>query len=95
MRVYSIKQNTKTEKEAAKLFYSLQKQCFYWVIHCAANSIDVQELVTVQQMGNGNFVNRWWYGEQPGADLGFFVPRSKFFGRRGVIGAGRGLEWAW
>ncbi len=25
----SIKQNTKTEKEAAKLFYSFQKQCFY------------------------------------------------------------------
>ena len=31
----------------------------------------------------------------PGADLGFFVPQSKFFGRRGVIGAGRGLDWAW
>jgi hypothetical protein len=31
MRVYSIKvkQSTKTEKEAAKLFYSFQKQCFY------------------------------------------------------------------
>jgi hypothetical protein len=38
MRVYPIKQNTKTEKEAAKLFYSFQKQCFYKVIHCAANS---------------------------------------------------------
>ena len=25
-----------------------------------------------------------------GADLGFFVPQSKFFGGRGVIGAGRG-----
>ena len=32
---------------------------------------------------------------QAGADLGFFVPQSKFFGRRGVIGAGRGLNWAW
>jgi hypothetical protein len=30
-----------------------------------------------------------------GADLGFFVPQSNFFGRRGVIGAGRGLDWAW
>jgi hypothetical protein len=30
-----------------------------------------------------------------GADLGFFVPQSKFFGGRGVVGAGRGLEWAW
>ena len=30
-----------------------------------------------------------------GADLGFFVPQSKFLGRRGVIGAGRGLDWAW
>jgi hypothetical protein len=30
-----------------------------------------------------------------GADLGFFVPQSKHFGRRGVIGTGRGLDWAW
>jgi hypothetical protein len=35
-----------------------------------------------------------------GADLGYFVPQSNFFGRRGVIGAGRGRlqagrgEWA-
>jgi hypothetical protein len=32
--------------------------------------------------------------KKPGADLGFFVPQSKFFGRRGVIGAWRGLDWA-
>jgi hypothetical protein len=29
-----------------------------------------------------------------GADLGFFVPQSKFFGGRGVVGAGRDLDWA-
>jgi hypothetical protein len=29
-----------------------------------------------------------------GADLGFFVPQSKIFGGRGVVGAGRGLDWA-
>jgi hypothetical protein len=58
MRVFPIKQNTKTEKEAAKLFCSWQKQCFYYVIHCAANSRYVQELVTVQQMANGNFVKQ-------------------------------------
>ena len=33
-------------------------------------------------------------GEHTGADLGFFVPQSKIFGGRGVVGAGRGIDLA-
>ena len=36
-----------------------------------------------------------WLIVHAGADLGFFVPQSKLFGRQGFIGSGRGLDWAW
>jgi hypothetical protein len=40
MRVYPIKQNTKTEKEAAEVVLQLSKTVFLLgtVIHCAANN---------------------------------------------------------
>jgi hypothetical protein len=60
MRVYSIKQNTKSRKQKKK-----QRSCFtafknsvFTRQYTALQTVDVQELVTVQQMANGNFVKQ-------------------------------------
>ena len=63
MRVYSIKQNTKTKKKqlSKTVFLQLSKTVFLLVgtvLPTALQTVDVQELVTVQQMANGNFVKQ-------------------------------------
>ena len=57
-RVYSIKvikQNTKTKKKQRICFTAFKNSVFTSRYYTALQTVDVQELVTVQQMANGNF----------------------------------------
>ena len=61
MRVYSIKvikQNTKTKKKQRSCFTAFKNSVFTSRYYTALQTVDVQELVTVQQMANGNFVKQ-------------------------------------
>ena len=62
MRVYSIKvikQNTKTKKKQRSCFTAFKNSVFTSrYLYTALQTVDVQELVTVQQMANGNFVKQ-------------------------------------
>ena len=58
MRVYSIKQLNKHEnrKRSSEVVLQLSKTVSLLVVNM--QTVDVQELVTVQQMASGNFVKQ-------------------------------------
>jgi hypothetical protein len=55
----SYKTEHENRKRSSEIVLQLSKTVFLLgIVHCAANSIDMQELTTVQQMANGNFVKQ-------------------------------------